>query len=67
MRQEQNPGLLSDWAKAASAGRLTDSSPLIEFASSEYIAGKSEADNAIRSDEIRDLMIRGSVQRMDEP
>ena len=47
MRQEQKPGLLSDWASADSAGLRTLSSPLIEFVSNEYIAGRSEAESAI--------------------
>lgn len=47
MRQEQKPGLLSDWESADSAGLRTFSSPLIEFASNEYIAGRSEAESAM--------------------
>ena len=47
MRQEQKPGLLSDWESADSAGLRTLSSPLIEFASNEYIAGRSEAESAM--------------------
>lgn len=47
MRQEQKPGLLSDWESAASAGLRMLSSRLIELASSVYIAGKSEAESAI--------------------
>jgi hypothetical protein len=65
IRQEQKPGLLSDRDRAASAGRRTVSSPLIELANSVYIAGKSEADNAIRSDDIVDLINQGNVE--DEP
>lgn len=47
MRQEQKPGLLSNWESAASAGLRMLSSRLIELASSVYIAVKSEAESAI--------------------
>lgn len=47
IRQEQKPGQFSDWARAASAGLRTLCSPLSEFVSNEYIAGRSEADKAM--------------------
>lgn len=47
MRQEQKPGLFSDWESAASAGLRTDSSWLIELTSNVYKAGKSAAERAI--------------------
>lgn len=47
MRQEQKPGLASDWESAASAGLRTLSSPLNELVSREYMAGRSDAESAI--------------------
>ncbi|GMP51301.1 hypothetical protein CsSME_00017581 [Camellia sinensis var. sinensis] len=53
MRQEQKPGLLSDCARAASAGLRNLSSPLSELASKLYIAGRSEAERAIANCKLR--------------
>lgn len=49
IRHEQNPGLLSDCERAASAGLRKLWSPLSELESSEYIAGRSEAESAMIS------------------
>lgn len=55
MRQEQNPGRLSDCESAASAGLRTLSSALSELVSSEYMAGRSEAESAIARREIEPI------------
>lgn len=47
MRQEQNPGLLSHWARADSAGFRMLSSALRELERREKIVGRSEAERAI--------------------
>lgn len=47
IRQEQKPGLASDCESANSAGFRTLSSPLKELVSSEYMAGRSDAESAI--------------------
>lgn len=52
IRQEQKPGRFSDWESVASAGFRKLSSPLSEFASSVYMAGKSDTDSAMAAYEI---------------
>lgn len=47
MRQEQKPGLASDWESAASAGLRTLASLLNELDSNENMAGRSDAESAI--------------------
>lgn len=63
MRQEQNPGLLSHWARADSAGFRMLSSALRELERREKIVGRSEAERAIVAARRTRFYARGFIKQ----